>query len=311
MPDTVYQWLPSGDVLSFEELSDLAERFGELGVSQVRLTGGEPLLRRGLPRLIAMLAEKPWIGDLALTTNGVLLGEMASTLKAAGLGRLTVSLDTLRRDRFQRLARMDALPRVLSGIEAARAAGFAGIKLDTVLTRGDNDDEIVDLVEFARQVGAEIRFIEYMRVGAATRWRPEAVISMSEILERLAAHLGPVHSVDEPSTAPATRFRLSDGLTFGIIASTTEPFCRACTRARVTADGVLFLCLHAERGTHLGRALRGGASPESIRKLIAANWASRSDRGAELQLEQTRACPLACCRGLTEDPHLEMHTRGG
>src|SRR5205809_1126873 len=185
MPEDEYLWLPREDVLAYEEISQLADLFGSLGVDRLRLTGGEPLLRRDVPSLVARLAAKPWVADLALTTNGVLLAQAADELKQAGLHRVTVSLDTLKRDRFERLTRMDALPAVLSGIEAVRRLGFADLKFDTVVTRGDNDDELVELVEFAREAGAEIRFIEYMDVGGATGWRPDAVFSRQDMLQRL------------------------------------------------------------------------------------------------------------------------------
>jgi GTP 3',8-cyclase len=172
MPEDEYVWLPRQDLLTLEEITRLADFFGAVGVSRLRITGGEPLLRRNLPDLIRALGARPWLGDLSLTTNGVLLGDAAADLARAGLHRVTVSLDTLRRDRFQRLTRMDALPEVLAGIDAARRAGLGSLKLDAVITRGDNDDELVDLLTFAGEVGAEIRFIEYMDVGGATTWRP-------------------------------------------------------------------------------------------------------------------------------------------
>src|SRR5687768_6125189 len=182
MPEDEYLWLPREDVLTFEEISRLADLFGEVGVDRLRLTGGEPLLRRDLPSLVAPLAEKGWVRDLALTTNGILLADAAPELKRAGLHRLTVSLDTLQADRFKRLTRIDGLRAVLAGIDGARRAGFTGLKLDSVITRGDNDDELIPLVEFARGIAAEVRFIEYMDVGGATAWRPEKVVSRREIL---------------------------------------------------------------------------------------------------------------------------------
>jgi cyclic pyranopterin phosphate synthase len=311
MPEDEYLWLPREDVLTFEEISRLADFFGELGVDRVRMTGGEPLLRRNLPDLIRQLAAKPWLTDFALTTNGVLLADRAAELRASGLHRLTVSLDTLRRDRFQRLARLDALPDVLAGIESARRAGFTGLKIDSVITRGDNDDELVDLIEFGRQAAAEVRFIEYMDVGGATRWRADAVVTRREMLARIADHYGPVEPMAEVSSAPADRFRLRDGTTFGIISSTSQPFCRTCDRARLTADGVLLLCLYAQHGTDLRRPLRAGASADTLRRLISAVWESRADRGAEERRatrERGTYIPLAL---LKRDAHLEMHTRGG
>lgn len=311
MPEDEYLWLPREDLLSLEEISRLTDLFGDLGVDRVRLTGGEPLLRRNLAHLIRQLAGKPWVRDLALTTNGILLADKAAELRGAGLHRLTVSLDTLRRDRFQRLAKVDGLPAALAGIEAARRAGFTGLKIDAVISRGDNDDEIVDLIEFGKDIGAEVRFIEYMDVGGATRWRPEAVVARREILSRLVAHYGPVAAVEEVTSAPADRFRLPDGTSFGIISSTSQPFCRTCDRARLTADGVLLLCLYAQHGTDLRRPLRAGASPDTLRRLIAAVWESRADRGAEERCathERGSYIPISVLR---RDAHLEMHTRGG
>ena len=312
MPEDEYIWLPKEDLLTFEEIARIADLFGDLGVDRLRITGGEPLLRRNLPALISQLASKPWLRDLALTTNGVLLADVAPELKKAGLHRVTVSLDTLRRDRFTRLARFDALAKVLAGIDAARRAGFAGLKLDSVITRGDNDDELVDLVEFARDAEAEIRFIEYMDVGGATAWRPDAVVPAREMLERLAAHFGPIEAIDASDpAAPAARFRLPGGQTFGIIASTTQPFCRTCDRARLTADGVLLLCLYAQHGTDLRRPLRAGASPDTIRRMISAVWEGRADRGAEERAAIRDRGSYIPLRNLKKDTHLEMHTRGG
>ena len=312
MPQEEYVWLPREDLLTFEEIERLADFFAELGATRIRLTGGEPLLRRNLDTLIAGLARKPWLDDLAITTNGVLLAEAAPTLQAAGLRRLTVSLDTLRADRFKTLTRIDALPQVLAGIEGARSAGFHGLKLDTVVSRGDNDDEILDLLAYAREIGAEIRFIEYMDVGGAVAWRPEAVVTRAEMLTTIAVAHGEAIPITAPgSTAPAERFRLPNGQTFGIIASTTQPFCRTCDRARLTADGVLLLCLYAQHGTDLRRPLRAGAAPDALRRLIRAVWESRADRGAEERRAVDGRGVYIPVRALKRDAHLEMHTRGG
>jgi cyclic pyranopterin phosphate synthase len=311
MPEDEYLWLPREDVLTFEEIGRLVELFAEVGVDRIRLTGGEPLLRRDIVVLVQQLATRPWLRDLALTTNGVLLEAQAADLKAAGLHRLTVSLDTLRRERFVALARLDALPRVLAGIDAARRAGFSGLKIDTVVTRGDNEDELADLIEFGRETGAEVRFIEYMDVGGATAWRPEKVVSRQEIVERLEARYGVITPLGEQASAPAERFRLGDGTTFGIIASTTRPFCQACDRARLTADGVLLLCLYAQHGTDLRRPLRAGAPHETLLNLVRAVWEGRADRGAEERRsvrDRGAYIPLSVLR---KDAHLEMHTRGG
>ncbi|HSG00107.1 MAG TPA: GTP 3',8-cyclase MoaA [Vicinamibacterales bacterium] len=311
MPEDEYLWLPREDVLDFEEISRLADLFAEVGVDRIRITGGEPLVRRDLPVLVRLLADKPWLADLALTTNGLLLADALPDLVRAGLHRVTVSLDTLQRDRFERLTRRDALPAVLAGVEAVNRLGLAGLKLDTVVTRGDNDDELVDLIEFGREVGAEVRFIEYMDVGGATRWRPEAVVSRKDMLARLADHYGPVEPLRDRGNAPAERFRLADGTTFGIIASTTQPFCRNCDRARLTADGVLLMCLYAQHGTDLRRPLRARASRQTMLNLIGAVWRGRADRGAEERFRVDARGAYIPLRVLRRDAHLEMHTRGG
>jgi cyclic pyranopterin phosphate synthase len=245
-----------------------------------------------------------------MTSNGVLLAGHARALRDAGLHRLTVSLDTLRPDRFQRLTRSDELPRVLAGIDAA-APWFPGLKLDTVVIRGVNDDELVDLVEFARSCGAELRFIEYMDVGGATHWSLSRVMTRRDMLDGLARHYGPISALDEHSSAPADRFRLPDGTVFGIISSTTEPFCRACDRSRLTADGMWYLCLYAPSGTDLRAALRSGASPADLAELVRRVWEGRADRGAEGRLAARDRESLIPLERLKRDPHLEMHTRGG
>jgi GTP 3',8-cyclase len=311
MPEKEYVWLPRRDILEFEEISRLVDVFLEAGVDRLRLTGGEPLVRRDLQELVRILASKPGIRDLALTTNGVLLAEQARALAEAGLHRVTVSLDTLQPERFRALTRFDELARVLSGIEEAAAAGFSALKIDTVVIRGGNDDELAPLLEYGRRVGAEVRFIEYMDVGGATRWSREAVVPGGEILERLARQYGRVEPIVEESSAPADRFRLPDGAVFGLISSMTAPFCSSCDRSRLTADGLWYLCLYASRGIDLRGPLRAGASPEELRARIAAAWRIRVDRGAEDRLALHERAPLLGAGALREDPHLEMHTRGG
>ena len=311
MPEADYAWLPRESILDFEEIAILVDAFASEGVDRVRITGGEPLLRRDLPRLIELLAARQAIRDLALTTNGVLLAGQAAALRAAGLHRITVSLDTLRRDRFQALARFDDLPAVLAGSDAARRAGFDSIKLDTVVIRGRNDDEMEDLLAFARSAGAEIRFIEYMDVGGATHWSMDAVVSRQEILARLSGMHGPIAALPGRDSAPAERFRLSDGTTFGIIASTTEPFCASCDRSRLTADGLWLLCLYARGGLDLRHPLREGATREELAHLIRTVWSMRADRGAEERLGTSTRDVLIPVAALRRDAHLEMHTRGG
>jgi len=311
MPEEDYVWLPRDQILHFEEVSALADIFLDLGVDKIRLTGGEPLLRRDLGALIRLLADKPRLRDLAITTNGVLLAEQAGSLKEAGLHRVTVSLDTLRPDRFTALTRRANHAQVLEGIAAVPAAGFAGTKLDTVVMRGVNDDELADLIEYGKTVPAEIRFIEYMDVGGATRWSMDKVVSRAEMLEVLGRRYGRIEPVVEESTAPADRYALSDGTVFGIISSTTEPFCASCDRSRLTADGMWYLCLYAQRGIDLRGPLRQGASREELKALIVDAWKRRADRGAEQRLRLRDRTPLVQIGRLREDPHLEMHTRGG
>ncbi|MGZ3446392.1 MAG: GTP 3',8-cyclase MoaA [Myxococcaceae bacterium] len=310
MPEPDYVWLPKKELLTFEELDRITGIFCSLGVDKVRLTGGEPLLRSEISTLVRALAARPSILDLAMTTNGVLLAERARELREAGLQRLTVSLDTLRPERFLALTRSDLHARVLAGIEAARAAGFP-LKLDTVVVRGTNDDEVLDLLGFARSIGAEIRFIEYMDVGGATRWTREQVVSRAELLAMVAGPLGPVEPVGTQGADPAERFRIADGTTFGIIASTTTPFCRACDRSRLTADGTWYTCLYARSGANLRAALRSGASDADIASLLRVGWRARNDRGAEQRLELEQRGALATPPELRQDPRLEMHTRGG
>jgi len=311
MPEQEYVWLPKQSILTFEEIARLVGIFTSLGVAKVRLTGGEPLLRHDLATLTRILANDPAIRDLALTTNGLLLAKQADPLKRAGLGRVTVSLDTLRPERMQALARSDRHADVLAGIETARRVGLP-MKLNTVVMRGVNEDELVDLIEFARAQQAEVRFIEYMDVGGATGWSAKHVVSQREMLERLSRHYGTISPLKSGDlAAPAERFRLPDGTTFGIVASTTAPFCRTCDRSRLTADGTWFLCLYAERGIDLREPLRKGASAGELSDLIAATWRGRTDRGAEERLGLVNRTALYQVDGLRADPHREMHTRGG
>jgi cyclic pyranopterin phosphate synthase len=311
MPEEEYVWLPREEILHFEEISRLVDAFIDLGVDKVRLTGGEPLLRRDLAALVRLLAAKPRLRDLAITTNGVLLAAQVGELKQAGLHRITVSLDTLQPDRFLALTRRHTHAQVLEGIAEVARAGFTETKLDAVVIRGVNDDELADLVEFGKRARAEVRFIEYMDVGGATRWSLERVVSRQEMLAVLGRRYGPIEPVVETTTAPADRFRLPDGTIFGIISSTTAPFCADCDRSRLTADGMWYLCLYALTGTDLRGPLRRGASADELRALIASPWSARTDRGAEQRLALGDRTPLIQIGRLKEDPHLEMHTRGG
>lgn len=315
MPEEDYVWLPREDLLSFEEMATLTGYFTDLGVDKVRLTGGEPLLRRDLPRLIRLLLQNRRITEIALTTNGILLADQARSLYEAGLHRVTVSLDTLRPERFRQLTRRDEYARVLEGIESVGRVGFPGLKLDSVAIRGFNDDELVALIEFGRHYQAEVRFIEYMDVGGANGWAPEKVLSRDAILTTLGKYYGKIEPMPERGSAPAQRFVLPDGATFGIIPSTTTPFCSTCDRSRVTADGMWYRCLYATAGTDLRKPLRAGISADDMRAFIRAGWESRRDRGAEerkaLERIGLREGGLIDIEKLREDPHLEMHARGG
>ena len=311
MPEEEYVWLPRQDFLSVDEIGRLVGIFADLGVDRVRLTGGEPLLRKDAAQIVARISGEPRIRDIGMTSNAVLLVKHAEALAAAGLGRITISLDTLRRDRFAQLTQRDRLEQVLEGISAAARAGLKPLKINTVVMRGYNDDELIDLIEFGTQHGAEVRFIEYMDVGGATKWSMETVVSRGEIVQILERRYGPIRRLHENGSAPADRYALPDGTIFGIISSTTEPFCHACDRSRLTADGVWFLCLYAAAGIDLLKLLRQGASDDELRALIAACWSVRADRGAEERKALSERGPLYQIEDLRSDPHREMHTRGG
>lgn len=311
MPQEDYIWLERSELLTLEEIAQLAAVFASLGVTDVRLTGGEPLLRRNLEHLVELLAAVDGLRDIALTTNGLTLAQMAKPLRDAGLSRVTISLDTLRPERFLALTRRDAHGKVLEGIAAAHDAGFQRTKLNSVVIRGFNDDELADLIEFGRRSNIEIRFIEYMDVGGALRWSSQQVFSREEILARLELRYGKITPGPAQGSAPATEYALPDGTRFGIIASTTQPFCGACDRARITADGMYLLCLYAREGMDLKKMLRSGMPAEQIAARIAESWTGRRDRGAEERLGVAQRSPLYQIQELRSDPHREMHTRGG
>jgi cyclic pyranopterin phosphate synthase len=311
MPQHEYIWLPRDSILTFEEIDRLVGIFTALGVDKLRLTGGEPLLRHDLPSLVALIRRHATLRDIALTTNGILLGRQAQPLRNAGVDRVTVSLDTLRPDRMTAFARSARHAEVLQGIEAARAAGFDHVKLNTVVIRGFNDDEVTDVLEFARERGLEARFIEYMDVGGATGWSMDQVVSQREIIQGVARRFGSVTALARSDSAPADLFALADGTRFGVIASTTAPFCSTCDRARLTADGTWLLCLYGENGLDLRELLRLGASDEEIAARITETWRSRTDRGAEERAAMAERGVLYQVQGLRADPRREMHTRGG
>ncbi len=311
MPEENFAWMPQAQLLSLEELATIAATFVELGVKRIRLTGGEPLLRRDLAILVRYLADLPGLQDLAMTTNGLLLNRQAADLKEAGLKRLTFSLDTLDHQRFARLTKRDRLDEVLTGIRAAHEVGFVGSKINTVVQRGFNDGEIGNLLDFGRDHAMEVRFIEYMDVGGATQWSMDQVVSRTQILSQVAATHGKVEEIARTDSAPADRFRLADGTVFGIIASTTQPFCSSCDRSRVTADGHWFHCLYARKGFDLRTPLRLQGK-QAVQDLIASEWPERNDRGAEERAQMAQRGPLQSPgRNADDDPRLEMRSRGG
>jgi len=284
-----FPFLEKKEILSFEEITRLVGIFVGMGVEKVRLTGGEPLLRQDLPALVAQLARVPGLRELALTTNGSLLGPLARPLREAGLHRLTVSLDTLDPERFKALADTPVtLDRVLEGLEAARAAGFTGLKLNCVLKRGVNEDDILPLAEFARNEGHVLRFIEYMDVGTGNGWRLEQVVPAREIIARLGARWPLARYHAEAPNCVAQHWRYLDGRgEVGVIASVTEPFCAGCDRARLSAEGSLYTCLFAEEGLDLKTFLRSGGSDRDLAALVGSAWKRREDRYSERRTEGT------------------------
>ncbi|WP_243302836.1 GTP 3',8-cyclase MoaA [Geothrix oryzisoli] len=287
-----YTFLPREALLSFEEITRLTRIFTGLGVAKVRLTGGEPLMRRELPTLVRMLAGVSGLEDLALTTNGALLPDLAPALKAAGLRRLTVSLDTLRPERFRAISDTDLpLARVLAGVEAARAAGFGPIKLNCVLKRGLNDDEILDLAAFAREGGYTLRFIEFMDVGTTNGWQMEAVLPAAQVRRMIDARW-PIEPLESGDGAVARTWRYRDGKgEIGLIASVTAPFCRGCDRARLSAEGRLYTCLFAGQSLDLKNFLRGGHSDADLASLLAFHWKRREDHYSEIRHGATPNLP--------------------
>jgi cyclic pyranopterin phosphate synthase len=285
-----YEFLAKREILTFEEIERLTRVFVRLGARKLRVTGGEPLVRRELPELIRKLARIEGVEDLALTTNGYTLAEHADALARAGLRRVTVSLDSLDEDAFRRLSGRDFGPQpVLAGIAAAERAGLVPIKINCVVVRGVNEAAILDLVRHFRGTGHVVRFIEYMDVGTLNGWRREDVVGAKEILERLRTEfsLAPVDA-SYPGEV-ATRYRHVDGSgEIGIIASVTMPFCRGCTRARLSADGRLITCLFAAEGLDLKTPMRAGAGDDELAALIADRWSRRDDRYSELRARNAR-----------------------
>jgi cyclic pyranopterin phosphate synthase len=285
-----YRFLGAPDRLSFDEIARLARLFARLGVHRLRLTGGEPLLRTGLADLIGELSAIEGIEDLALTTNGILLAQHAAEFAAQGLGRVTVSLDTLDPDTFRRMSGgFDGLERVLDGIRAAQEAGLAPVKVNAVVQRGVNDGQVLELARHFRGSGVIVRFIEYMDVGNRNHWQPDRVVPSRELRDAIAARypLRPLPGAHRGEVA--RRYAYQDGAgEVGFISSVSEPFCGDCTRGRLSSDGAFYTCLFATRGLDLRAPLRAGATDDALLQLIAAAWRSREDRYSEL-----RRVPLA------------------
>lgn len=309
MPFDEYVWIAKQEILTFEEIERLARIFIGLGVERIRLTGGEPLLRKDLHRLVERLAALGGLQDLCLTTNGALLAEQAPLLKAAGLKRINVSLDTLDPEKFKRIVKRGNLAKVLEGLFAAQGQGLHPIKINAVLERGVNDDEILPLVEFSRSHGFGIRFIEYMDVGNSNSWKSEKMVSKEEILERIRSVFSTTEVGREQGRAPAVDYRFADdGGDFGVIASVTEPFCGGCSRARLTADGKFVTCLFSEVGHDLKTPMRAGASDGELRNRVMSIWNRRNDRYSESRLEA-----LQSQQGYRAEEHrkIEMISLGG
>ena len=287
--DADYAFLPRAEILSFEEIVRLARLFGRLGVEKVRLTGGEPLLRRGIERLVAMLRAALPGADLTLTTNGSGLKALAPELAAAGLDRITVSLDALDDATFRAMNDVDfPVARVLDGIEAAAAAGLAPVKVNMVVKRGANDHQVVDMARHFRGTGHIVRFIEYMDVGSTNGWRMDDVVPSAEVVRRIGARY-PLVPVDANYAGEvAERWRYADGEgEIGVISSVTQAFCSTCTRARLSTDGQLFTCLFAQQGYDLKSFVRGAAGDDDIARAIAAIWQRREDRYSEIRTAAT------------------------
>jgi len=290
MPFDEYTWMAKSEVLSFAEIERLARIFAGLGVTQIRLTGGEPLVRRELYRLVGALSAIPGINDLSLTTNGALLEEQAQGLFDAGLKRINVSIDTLKPERFREITQRGDLDVVMKGLFSAQRVGMHPIKINAVVIRGFNEDEILDLVSFARQHDFEMRFIEYMDVGNANGWTLNKTFTKSEILQTIQSTFPVKEAGRAGGTAPAVDYEFLDGSgRIGIIGSVTEPFCSSCTRVRMTADGKLVTCLFSEIGFDLKTMMRGGASDEAVVEKIREIWSGRTDRFSDVRWEHLRS----------------------
>jgi cyclic pyranopterin phosphate synthase len=313
MPLDEYEWIDRQEILTFEEIERLARIFIALGIEKIRLTGGEPLLRRDLARLVANLAPLEGLLDLCLTTNGSLLAENAEALRAAGLMRINVSLDTLDPQKFKRISKRGDLSKVLDGLFRAQSLGFDPIKINAVIERGVNDDEVLDLVEFGRINRFAVRFIEYMDVGNSNHWHSSKMVPKQEIIGVINSRFPLVERGREHGSAPSLDYLFADGIRaagvdVGVIASVTEPFCGSCTRVRLTADGKLVTCLFSNSGFDLKALLRGGASDKEITAAVESVWRARTDRYSDERLEA-----LESAKGYDPEAHrkIEMISLGG
>lgn len=278
-----YEFLPKAEILTFEELTRLVGIFAELGIAKLRITGGEPLMRTELPQLLSMLAVIEGIEDMTLTTNGYLLSQYAQPLKDAGLGRITISLDSLDDEVFKAMnGRGFTTQRVLEAIQTAAAVGLSPIKINCVVQKGVNDHTIVDLARHFKDTGHIVRFIEYMDVGNRNGWRSEHVTPADEIIAKIDAEM-PLEPLDSNYHGEvANRYRYKDGGgEIGVIASVTKPFCGDCTRVRLSTDGRIFTCLFASEGVSLMDPMRAGATDAELREILAGTWSVRSDRYSE------------------------------
>ncbi len=288
-----YRFLARESLLTFEEIARLARILARLGVLKLRITGGEPLVRANIDRLVAMLSETRGVEDIAMTTNAYLLPQFARKLRDAGLRRITISLDSLDDAVFRKMnGRNFGVERVLAGIAAAEDVGFAPIKINSVVQRGVNDHTIVDLARFARARGCIVRFIEYMDVGTLNGWKMDDVVPADEIIARIAAEL-PLEAADANYRGEvAMRYRFADGEgEIGVIASVTKPFCGDCTRMRLSPEGQMVTCLFAASGTDLRAPLRAGATDEEMEAIIRGVWSGREDRYSEIRTMFTDDAP--------------------
>jgi len=279
MPAENVQFMNRTELLTFEEIERFVRVAVRMGLNKIRLTGGEPLVRRDLHVLVRKLAGIPEIQDIGITTNGLLLAEQAEELKAAGLSRINISLDALTPQKFQEITRRPGFEKVIAGIQAAKEVGFSPIKINAVSIRGMTEDEIIPFGEFARETGVEVRFIEFMPLDADNAWEREKVLFAHEIIEQLSSHIAPlVPLADQDPHAPATEFEFADGLgKISFIASVSQPFCKNCDRFRITADGKLRNCLFSTDETDVKSLLRQGASDEEIAKAIRESVAAKKE----------------------------------